>query len=157
MIKEASALGNGASPTELLEVLIHTAIEQAGGNTRAGFFFVDANGRELHHIIGMTEAYARQMDGFPIGPQSLACGLAAFTRQAVITPDVIVEPRWKPWLWFAKEFDYRACWSVPVETSKGKLVGTFAMHYRAPTEATPRDLDFAAALTRTAATIISRY
>jgi len=36
-------------------------------------------------------------------------------------------------------------------------MGSFAMYYRDPREATPRDLDLAAVLTRSAATIISRH
>jgi methylglyoxal synthase len=35
------------------------------------------------------------------------------------------------------------------------IVGTFAMYFKDPTEATPHDLDFAATLSRTAASIIS--
>jgi two-component system CheB/CheR fusion protein len=105
----------------------------------------------------MAQAYARCVDGFAISGQSLACGLAAFTRQPIITPDVFAEPRWKPWLWLAKEFNYRACWSLPIETSAGKVVGTFAMYYKDPTEATPPDLDLASTLTRTASTIISHH
>jgi GAF domain-containing protein len=70
---------------------------------------------------------------------------------------VTEEPRWKDWLWLAKQFDYRACWSFPVSTSSGKIMGSFAMYYRDPREATPRDLDLAAVLTRSAATIISRH
>src|SRR5262245_24500705 len=50
----------------------------------------------------------------------IACGASA--RQPIITRDVTEEPRWKPWLWLANEFDYRACWSFPVETSSG-IVG----------------------------------
>lgn len=151
----ASAV-NGTSVAELLGVLVHTAIEQTEGKARAAFYIADADGRELRHLVGMTRAYARYVDGFAISPDSLACGLAASTRRPIITPDVVEEPRWKPWLWLAKEFDYRACWSFPVETFTGKVVGTFAMYYRDPTEATPRDVDFAALLTRTAAPIILR-
>jgi two-component system CheB/CheR fusion protein len=92
-----------------------------------------------------------------ISPQSLACGLAAATRHAVITPDVLAEPRWKQWRWLAKEFDYRACWSFPVETLGGKIVGTFAMYHKEPTEATRCDLELASKLTRTAAAIISKH
>jgi hypothetical protein len=40
----------------------------------------------LHHVIGMPEAYARYVDGFVMGPQSVA--LAAFTGQLIITRDV---------------------------------------------------------------------
>jgi len=153
----ASAARKGASLAELLEVLVHTAIEQAGGKARAAFYLVDDAGGRLHHITGMTPSYARCVDGFEIGPQSLACGLAASMRQAVITPDVSAEPRWQQWLWLAQEFGYRACWSFPIETPAGKIVGTFAMYFSEPTDATSRDLDLASALTRAAGTIISRH
>ena len=103
----------------------------------------------------MPETYARYVDGFAIGPQSLACGLAASKGQPIITRDVAEEPLWQPWLWLAEQFDYRACWSFPVQTSAGKVVGTFAMYYREPREATPRDLDLAATITRAAAIMIS--
>jgi GAF domain-containing protein len=102
----------------------------------------------------MPRAYARYVDGFVIGPQSLACGLTAWTRRPIITRDVTKEPRWKPWLWLAKEFDCRACWSFPVENSAGKVLGTFAMYYKEPRHATQRDLDVAANLTSAAASIL---
>jgi GAF domain-containing protein len=142
-----------ASLRASLGALVHTAIENAAGEARAAFYI--SNGAKLHHIIGMPEAYARQVDGFAIGQQSLACGLAAARRQPIITRDVAEEPLWKPWLWLAKQFDYRACWSFPVETSEGDIVGTFAMYFRDPREATPRDLDLAATITRAAAIMIS--
>ena len=148
---------NSASLGTLLDVLVRTAIEQAQGKARAAFYIADASGTGLHHVVGMPEAYARRVDGFAIGPKSLACGLAASIRLPVITPDVTEEPRWKPWLSLANEFGYRACWSFPVETPAGKVVGTFAMYYKEPREATQRDLDNAAALTRTAGAIISRH
>lgn len=113
------------------------------------------NGNKLHHIAGMTEAYAGYVNGFAIGPQSLACGLAAAMRQPIITPDVIEEPRWEAWRWLAKQFDYRACWSFPVQNSEGKIVGTFAMYYKEPREASAHDLNFAATITSVATEIIS--
>ena len=151
-----SAAGDDASLAKLLEPLVQTAIEKTGGKARAAFYVVDASGSKLHHVTGMTEAYARCVDGFAIGPQSLACGLPASMRKAVITPDIIAEPRSQPWLWLAKEADYRACWSFPVETAEGKMVGSFAIYHKEPTEPTPHDLDIASALTFTAARIISQ-
>jgi len=69
---------------------------------------------------------------------------------------MLVLRRWKPWLWLAEQFDFRACWSFPVQISAGMIVGTFAMYHKEPRRAARRDLDFAAALTRTAAANISR-
>jgi GAF domain-containing protein len=147
---------NRSSLADLLDVLVSTAVEHSDGKARAAFYLADPNQTELRHIIGMPQAYAHYVDGFAIGPQSLACGLAAATRRPVITPDVAKEPRWKQWLWLAEQFGYRACWSFPVSASSGEIVGTFAVYYEEPREATPRDFDLAALLTRTAAGIISR-
>src|SRR5262249_26159662 len=142
------------SVVEMLDVLVRTAMQQAEGVARAAFYIADAKGATLHHVTGMAQAYAQHVDGLPIGPQSLACGLAAGIGRPIITRDVIEDPRWTPWLWLAKEFDYRACWSFPVGTSAGKILGSFAMYYKEPREATQRDLYLAATLTRAPSLII---
>src|SRR5262249_20470657 len=129
--------GNRSSLADLLDVLVCTAIEQSEGKARAAFYLADANRTELRHIIGMPQAYARYVDGFAISPQSLACGVAAATGHPVITSDVTEEPRWKDWLWLAKQFDYRACWGFSVLTSSGKVIGCFSMYFRDPPERRP--------------------
>ena len=55
---------------------------------------------------------------------------------------VTEEPLWKPWVWLATQFDYRACWSFPVETSSGEIVGTFAMYFKKPREPTEKRTRF---------------
>jgi GAF domain-containing protein len=80
------------------------------------------------------------------------CGHGATYHHSRVTE----EPLWKPWVWLATEFDYRACWSFPVETSSGKIVGTFAMYFKKPRDPTEAELDFAATITRAAAIAMSR-
>jgi two-component sensor histidine kinase len=60
-------------------------------------------------------------------------------------------------LWLAERYRFRGCWSFPIETVAGKVVGTFAMYFESAREATPREFALAAVLTRTAAIIISRH
>jgi len=86
-----------ATLADLLGVLIQAAVEQANGRARAAFYLANSQATTLHHITGMTREYARYVDGFAISPGSLACGLAAATRRAVITPDVIQDQRWHQW------------------------------------------------------------
>jgi PAS domain S-box-containing protein len=156
--KEAfQAAVNGAPLEVSLGMLIKTAIQQTDGEARCAFYIVDVSGTALHHVAGMPDDYAKWVDGFEIGPESLACGLAVHTGQSVITPDVTKEPRWQPWLWLAEKYEYRGCWSFPVETSAGNIVGTFAMYFKEPREATTRDREFAALLAQAAGIIISRH
>lgn len=154
--KEAfQAAMNGASLELSLGVLIRTLLKQAQDDRRCAFYIAD--GKHLRHVVGMNEAYARCVDGLVISPESLACGLAVATGKPVITRDVLDEPRWRSWTWLALEFGYRGCWSFPVETAEGSLVGSLAMYFNAPREPTPIDLELAAAFTQTAAVIISRH
>jgi PAS domain-containing protein len=156
--KEAfQAAMNGAPLPESLNILIRTAIAQIGGDARCAFYRVDANGDELRHLTGMPEDYARDVDGFRIGPDSQACGLAVHTGEPRITADVHEDPLWREWLWLAQKYEYRGCWSFPVKTTAGKVVGTFALYFKKPRAATSRDLEFAAVLTHAAGIIISRH
>ena len=144
---------NGAPLEESLGILIQTAIDQVGAD-RCAFYIANGEGTELKHVVGMPEDYARKVDGFVIGKESLACGLAAGTARPVITPDVREEPRWQRWLWLAQEYGYRDCWSFPVDNSQGRPVGTFAMYFAKPRDATSEDLAFAHSLVATASIII---
>lgn len=147
---------DGAPLRDSLDLLVRTAVKHFRGEARCAFYIANAAGTELQHVAGMPETYAECVDGFKIGPDSLACGLAAYTGQPRITPDVCEDPLWEPWLWLAEQYDYRACWSFPVMTSTGKAIGTFAMYFKEPRQTTSRDLQLANVLTNAAAIIISR-
>jgi PAS domain S-box-containing protein len=156
--REALGAGLNGAPLEAsLGVLVRTAADGLGRDTRAAFYLADGEGTSLHHVVGMPPAYAEAVDGFKIGPESLACGLATHTGRPVLTRDVTKDPRWEPWRWLAQRFDYRGCWSFPIHTSAGKFVGTFAVYSRQPRQATERDLELASLLTHTASMIIAHH
>lgn len=87
----------------------------------------------------------------------MTCGLAAHMEEALITPNVEHEPCWQPWLWLAREYGYRACWSFPVRTFGGPILGTLAWYFKDPREPSLRMMELAATLTHAAAIIISRH
>jgi GAF domain-containing protein len=148
---------NGADLATSLAILVRTAVEQCEVGCRCAFYVANAVGTQLRHVVGMPESYAQRVDGFAISPESLACGLAVATGEPVVTPDVVAEPKWERWRWLAHEYDYRGCWSFPLETSAGRLVGSFAMYFREPRQPTARDRELVAAVTQTAAIILSRH
>jgi len=147
---------NGAPLEEALGVLVRTCVEQVGGDARAAFYLADHDRRELRHLVGMPETYAECIDGFQIGPESLACGLATFTGHPVITPDVNEAPEWESRRWLAAEHAYRGVWSFPIETTEGRVVGTLAVYLESPRAASAHEHELAGVITRAAAIIISR-
>jgi PAS domain-containing protein len=157
--KAFQAAINGAPLADALSILARLVTEETAGQARTACYIVDADGTRLHPIRGagdMPDAYTEQVDGFVIGAESLACGLASATGRPVLTPDVFAEPHWDAWAHLAREFAFRACWSFPIETRDGKPVGTFAMYFPSARDATPQDLALAEVETQAAAIILSR-
>jgi PAS domain S-box-containing protein len=156
--REALETALNDAPLETsLGVLVRTSVDQLGSGIRAAFYIADVEGATLHHVVGMSAAYAEAVDGFQIGPESLACGLATHIGRPVITADVTNDPLWAPWLWLAEQAGYRGCWSFPIHTSAGKFVGTFAVYSRQPRDATVQEVEFAQLIAQTAAMIIARH
>lgn len=145
---------SGAPIETSLGILTETLVAQADDGRRCAFYI--AEGNTLRHVVGMSDAYARCVDGFIISPESLACGLAVAMDQPVITPDIFMEPKWRNWLWLASQFGYRGCWSFPVKTRDGRLVGALAMYFADTREPCASDLELAQTFAETAAIIISR-
>tara|TARA_R110000782_G_scaffold57258_18_gene119744 strand:+ start:39348 stop:43385 length:4038 start_codon:yes stop_codon:yes gene_type:complete len=148
---------NDASLESSLGTLVQTAIRGVGKGSRAGFYLANEERTTLRHVVGMPPEYARAIEGFAVGPDSLACGLATHTGRPILTRDVRDEPKWKPWLWLAEQFDYRACWSFPIRTEQGKFVGTLAIYWRQPREASAQDVEICELLAHTASIIIGRH
>jgi PAS domain S-box-containing protein len=159
--KEAfQATIDGATLEDSLAILAGIVTEETAGQARTAFYIADPDVTCLHPIRGagdMPESYLKQVEGFVIGKDSLACGLATATGRPVLTRDVFEEPLWKPWIHLAKDYDIRGCWSFPIETRDGKPMGTFAQYFTTAREAGPHDLALADVVTQAAAIIISRH
>lgn len=151
---------NGDPLEQSLNIVSSMVINETTGDARTAFYIADADGACLHPVFGagnMPESYLMEIDGFAIGPDSFACGLAVPTGEPVLTADILKEPLWTNWTHIAGKHDYRACWSFPIKTRENRAVGTFAMYFNSPREATLKDLALADIVTQTAAVIISSY
>jgi signal transduction histidine kinase len=148
---------NGAPLETSLDILIRSAIEYAGGDTRAAFYLMNSAGTAINHITGMTEEYAELTRDFAIGPDTIGCGRAAFLCEPVICENVDLDPAWVPFLSLAYQFDYRATWSFPIQGVDGKVVGTFCVFSPHPRAITARDMEIANTLTNAAAVIMSNH
>jgi PAS domain S-box-containing protein len=119
---------------------------------------LDEDGARLRRgaAPSLPEAYVKAIGGVPVGPQAGSCGTAAYWREAVVVADVMTDPLWADYKDLAAEHGLRSCWSTPILSQQGAVLGTFAMYSttaREPTEAEMRLVDVA---TRIAGIAIER-
>ena len=143
---------------EVLTFLCRTIEGIAQGEMLASVLLLDADGVHLRHgaAPGLPEAYNKAIDGLAIGPNEGSCGSAAYRRQPVFVSDIASDPLWAPYAHLALSQGLRACWSSPIVSSTGHVLGTFAMYYRQPRQPTPRDVRVVDIVTRTVAIAIER-
>ena len=94
------------------------------------FFFWVAMAKHVRHgaAPNLPEAYVKAVDGALIGPRNGSCGTAMFTRKPVIVTDVMTDPLWTDYRDLAKICGLRACWSSPILSPQGEVLGSFAMY-----------------------------
>jgi len=148
-------LARGASLGEVLETLVHSAVE-CFPDMRCSILLLD--GRILRHgaAAGLPDFYVRAIDGLEIGPTLGSCGAAATHGRRVVVEDVMLHPNWEPFRELAQRADFRACWSEPVLSSGGDVLGTFAMYYAEPRRPLPSELEFIATTAHLAGIAIER-
>lgn len=92
------------------------------------------DGNHVKHAVApsLPENYIKAIDGAPIGPKHGSCGTAMYRGKPVIVSDISTDPLWEEYRNFAWAIGVAACWSTPILSSKGKVLGSFAMYYREP-------------------------
>ncbi|PYJ43971.1 MAG: hypothetical protein DME80_07485 [Verrucomicrobia bacterium] len=119
---------------------------------------MDANGKQLRHggAPNLPKAYTEAIDGAFIGASVGSCGTAAYRAEQVIVSDIATDPLWADFRDLALAHSLRACWSTPIFSSEGKVIGTFAMYYREPRSPSPREQDTIKHITHLAGIAIQR-
>jgi hypothetical protein len=151
------ALAIGDSP---LEQTLSELIRIVEGNSSTGVLgsILLLDGKHLRHgaAPSLPAAYCEAIDGTEIGACVGSCGTAAFLGAAVYVSDIATDHLWADFKDLALGHGLRACWSIPILTHGGKVLGTFAMYHREPREPTFRDLLLFDLIIKTAALVIDR-
>ena len=151
------AIGDAPLETTLTE-LIRIVESTSRTGVLGSILLLDQDGKHLRHgaAPSLPELYCAAIDGAEIGPKAGSCGTAAFTGQPIFVSDIATDPLWEDYSEFALSCGLRACWSTPILTGGGRVLGTFAMYHREPREPTVRDLVLVDLVTHTAALVIDR-
>ncbi|MBI2383950.1 MAG: EAL domain-containing protein [Gammaproteobacteria bacterium] len=126
-------IAGGAELPGLMQTVVRLTEQNAPGRL-CSLLLADADGRHLRpgHApqlpAELIEAICRQ----PIGPGNACCGAAAFHRHPVIAPDIASDAAWAAHRELALKHGLRACWSQPILSADGALLGTVAMYHRKP-------------------------
>ena len=118
---------------KILEVLC-AHIEQQHPGLLCSILLLDADGTTLRHgaAPSLPAEYSRAVDGAQIGPCAGSCGTAAYRKQPVIVSDIATDPLWANIRQVPLHHGLRACWSTPIASQDGGILGTFAIYYREP-------------------------
>ncbi|WYX27992.1 EAL domain-containing protein [Achromobacter denitrificans] len=124
------AMVNEASVVEVMNMVCRE-VERLAPEVAASVLRVDDAGllRPLA-APSLPAAYADALDGASIGPQAGACGTSAFLGRPVIVPDIATDPLWDGYRDMPLPEDIKACWSSPIKSSDGRVIGTFAFYFR---------------------------
>ena len=90
-----------------------------------------------NHILhgaapSLPEHYVKAVDGAPIGPKQGSCGTAMYRGERVVVTDIRTDPLWDDFRELTAGTVLRACWSTPILSRRGKVLGSFAMYYTEP-------------------------
>src|SRR5947207_1723608 len=150
-------VAKGDSLAEILDKLCVLVEEQSSG-VLASILLMDPNGKQLRHgaAPNLPKTYTEAIDGAFIGPAVGSCGTAAYRAEQVIVSDIAADPLWADFRDLALTHSLRACWSTPIFSSEGKVIGTFAMYYREPRSPSPREQETIKHITYLAGVAIQR-
>lgn len=141
--------------SEVLTKLV-LMIEGQAPNMLASILLLSYDGAHVRHAVApsLPESYVRVIDGSPIGPKQGSCGTAMFRGEPVLATDILTDPLWDDYRQHAMAIGMRACWSTPIMSSKGKVLGSFAMYYREPRSPDDREQHLTQVATKLAAEAI---
>jgi two-component system cell cycle sensor histidine kinase/response regulator CckA len=150
-------ISSGAATSDVLSVLCETIEKQSPG-LLCSILLLDPNRNTLRHAAApsLPQGYIEAIDGVAIGQSVGSCGTAAFRGEAVFSSDIACDPLWTQYRELALSHGLRACWSTPIMSRDGMVLGTFAMYYREPRSPSTEDLQVIERATHFAAIAIER-
>jgi len=146
-----------ASLSEIL-VCLCDFMERSFSGVVCSVLLIDSDGVTLRHgaAPSLPADYTKAIDGVKIGPSVGSCGTAAYRGEPVVVADIATDPLWKDFHPLALSAGLQACWSTPILSRSGKVLGTFAVYYRQPRTPDPAHVQFVDCATHLAGIALER-
>ena len=123
----------GAPLVDIFSSLILLIEAQVPGVT-GSILLLDEDGRTMRSgaAPNLDPVFCQAIDGVAIGPKVGSCGTAMWRSEAVIVSDIQSDPLWEGFTGLVEPYGFRACWSSPIRSYQGKVLGSFALYSRTP-------------------------
>jgi diguanylate cyclase (GGDEF)-like protein/PAS domain S-box-containing protein len=135
-------LAKGAPLPEILEALVKSVEFQAPGSL-CSILLMDKDGKHLNvgAAPSLPDFYSSAINGLAIGPNVGSCGTTAYLGKRTIVEDILTHPSWGPYKELAASAELGSCWSEPIISSTGKVLGTFAIYHQQARYPSANDLE----------------
>ncbi|WP_371195942.1 EAL domain-containing protein [Glaciecola sp. SC05] len=129
-------------PLKAILNAIVSGVEHENPAMLCSILLLDEAGKTLSlgTASSLPDFYNEAIDGVKIGPEIGSCGTAAFINERVIVEDIQTHPYWAAYTELAKEANIGSCWSQPIRSSEGVVLGTFAIYHHDKHSPTQTDL-----------------
>src|SRR5664279_2060489 len=152
------AMIRGQSPLRWTLDVLCAELEKQYPGMLCSILFLDSDGVTLRNGASpnLPAEYSAAVDGVKIGPCAGSCGTAIYRKCQVIVCDSATDPLWADCRQVALPHGLRACWSTPIPSQHGGMLGTFAIYYRHPGEPNAEQLQVITHVTHLVALAIER-
>ncbi len=142
----------------ILDRLTQSFEEHAGSRLCASVMLVDREAGILNLGSGgsLPRQFCQAIDGLEIGPNGASCGAAAYFGRAIITERIASDQQWASYREAALAHGLAACWSFPIQSVSGDILGTLACYANEPRRPDESECNALALLANTASLVIER-
>jgi PAS domain S-box-containing protein len=123
------------SMSEILEAICRL-VESTASGCYCSVVLVDPCGTRLEHgaAPSLPASFITSIIGRPVNIDSGPCAMAAYLNEQVIAADLTTETRWAAaeWCPMVLAHGLQSCWSTPISSAAGKILGAFALYYSEP-------------------------
>jgi PAS domain S-box-containing protein len=126
-------IASGSSLPAVLDRVV-LLVESLSDGMLCSVLLLDEDGMTIRHgaAPSLPAEYVNAIDGLAIGPSVGSCGTAMYRGSRVIVLDIETDPLWENYRDVALRFGFRACWSTPIFSPLGLVLGSLAMYYTEP-------------------------
>ncbi len=150
-------IATGGSLPHILDAIVREVESRA--DWRGCILLLDATGTRLHSSAApsLPVSFRTAVQGLCVGADQACCGTAAHSRARVITEDIRTDERWLSLRQAAAGAGFQACWSEPILSAGGAVLGTFANYRDRPSVPSPTDIESVVDATQLASIAIERH